>query len=81
MKTIKTVTEETRLSCVDCQGDGRVWGPVTWNQDGSGASALAAQCRACKGRGSYVTTTITRTEEVDLDELIEAIGQRMNKLP
>lgn len=73
--------EETRAACDDCHGRG--WQIETWelNDAGTGVNATTRTCSTCAGvgwRGRCVVKTVT-TEEVDIDELIEAINQRMRR--
>lgn len=66
----KTVIEETRTVCISCGGRGQE------STHGYSTSTLGA-CRGCQGSGQVLVSTVTRHEEFNLDELADAVCQRM----
>jgi DnaJ-class molecular chaperone len=68
--TVKTVTEETHEVCILCGGRG---------QESSLSSSGASTCRRCGGGGRVLTKAITIREEVRLDDLADAVAQRLTE--
>jgi len=66
---LKTVIEETREICTLCGGRGQ-------EQSYSNTSGMQG-CRACHGSGQVLTKTVTRHEEMNLDELSAALALRL----
>jgi len=60
---VKTVTEETRETCGRC-GNRR---------------PHVSTCRGCYGSGYVVTKTVTRSEELNVDDLADAVAEAVSR--
>lgn len=68
--TLKTITEEVRDICTLCGGRGQ--------ESSLGQNTAAwSPCRQCQGSGQVLTRVTTRREEVNLDELADALSRRI----
>jgi DnaJ-class molecular chaperone len=68
----KTVTIETRTICTLCGGRGTETGRLPYQ-----TAQTAVTCRGCNGERLILTKTSTRHEDFNLDELVEAVIEKM----
>lgn len=61
----KTITEETRDICTLCAGRGQ--------EASHGSTATTTTCRQCAGSGQVLTKTVTRYEDISLDDVLSMV--------